>query len=66
MYLYSITYILWKIKIDAVKKKLMFNLQVILEKVMPRLRRELEKAKGKIGDRSEVRIIVDEVDAEAK
>ena len=44
---------------------LMFTLQVILEKVMPRLRRELEKAKGKIGDRSEVRMI-DEVDGEAK
>ena len=29
---------------------------------MPRLRRELEKAKGKIGDRSEVRMIDDDVD----
>ena len=47
----------------------MFNLQVILEKVMPRLRRELEKAKGKMGDRSEVRMIDDdgdEVDGKAK
>ena len=45
----------------------MFTLQVILEKVMPRLRRELEKAKGKIGDRSEVRMIDDDkVDGESK
>ena len=34
---------------------------------MPRLRRELEKAKGKIGDRSEVRMIDDDkVDGESK
>ena len=34
-----------------------FVIQVILEKVMPRLRMELEKAKGKMGGRSEVMMV---------
>ena len=34
-----------------------FFIEVILEKVMPRLRMELEKAKGKMGGRSEVMMV---------